>query len=132
MVSDNPHIVIRQMTFSDIPKVVELQQEAFPGMPTWEAEELAHHLAVFPEGQLVAAEETGQILGSASSLIIDWDDYSEDAKWSTITGSGSFDTYNPLEKRSTEPTWGSIRPRTDGASDRCSTKGARSSSGNMG
>ena len=86
------------MTFSDIPKVVELQQKAFPGMPTWEAEELAHHLAVFPEGQLVATDETGQILGSASSLIIDWDDYSEDAKWSTITGSGSFDTHNPLGK----------------------------------
>ena len=86
------------MTFSDIPRVIELQQRAFPGMPTWEAEELAHHLAVFPEGQFVAIGETGKILGSASSLIIDWDDYSEDAKWSAITGDGSFDTHNPLGK----------------------------------
>jgi len=98
MVSDKPNVVIRQMTFSDIPMVVELQQRVFPGMPTWEAEELAHHLAVFPEGQLVATDENRQILGSASSLIIDWDDYSEDAKWSTITGDGSFDTHNPLGK----------------------------------
>ena len=98
MVSDKPNIVIRQMTFSDIPNVVELQQHVFPGMPTWEPEELAHHLAVFPEGQLVAVDEHGKILGSASSLIIDWDDYSEDAKWSTITGNGSFDTHNHLGK----------------------------------
>lgn len=67
-------------------------------MPTWQAEELEHHLSVFPEGQLVATDETGEILGSASSLIIDWDDYSEGAKWSTITGDGSFDTHNPLGK----------------------------------
>lgn len=98
MVSRKPNIVIRQMTFSDISMVVELQQRVFPGMPTWEAEELAHHLAIFPEGQFVAIDETGQMLGSASSLIIDWDDYSEDAKWSTITADGSFDTHNPLGK----------------------------------
>jgi predicted amidohydrolase/ribosomal protein S18 acetylase RimI-like enzyme len=98
MVSDNSPVVIRQMTFADIPRVVELQRRVFSGMPTWEAEELAHHLAVFPEGQLVATDGAGEILGSASSLIIDWDDYSEDAKWSTITGDGSFDTHNRLGK----------------------------------
>jgi len=98
MVSDTSQILVRQMAFTDIPKVVELQQSVFPGMPTWDAEELAHHLAVFPEGQLVAVDEAGQILGSASSLIIDWDDYSEDANWSAITGDGSFDTHNPLGK----------------------------------
>jgi predicted amidohydrolase/GNAT superfamily N-acetyltransferase len=98
MISDAPEIVIRQMAFSDIPMVVELQKRVFPGMPIWTSEELAHHLAVFPEGQLVATDEVGQILGSASSLIIDWDDYSEGAKWSTITGNGSFDTHNRLGK----------------------------------
>ena len=48
--------------------------------------------------QLVAVDEKGQLLGSASSLIIDWDDYAESAKWSAITGQGSFDTHNPLGK----------------------------------
>jgi predicted amidohydrolase/GNAT superfamily N-acetyltransferase len=98
MISDKSQIIIRPMAFSDIPKVVDLQTRVFPGMPTWDAEELAHHLAVFPEGQLVAAHETGVILGSASSLIIDWDDYTEDANWSSITGDGSFDTHNRLGK----------------------------------
>jgi predicted N-acetyltransferase YhbS len=95
---DKSQIVIRQMRSIDIPLIIELQKRVFPGMPTWAENELAHHLVVFPEGQLVATDETEQILGSASSLIIDWDDYSEDAKWSTITGHGSFDTHNPLGK----------------------------------
>jgi GNAT superfamily N-acetyltransferase len=45
---------------------------------------------------LVAVDESGRILGSASSLLIDWDDYAESAKWSAITGRGTFDTQNPL------------------------------------
>ncbi len=67
-------------------------------MPAWTTEELAQHLSVFPEGQLVAVDESGKIIGTASSLIIDWDDYAESAKWSSITGFGSFATHNPLGK----------------------------------
>jgi predicted amidohydrolase/GNAT superfamily N-acetyltransferase len=93
-----PHISVKQMTIDDVPAVVELQRRVFPGMPIWTAEELKHHLTIFPEGQLVATDETGRVLGSASSLIIDWDDYAESAKWSTITGNGTFDTHNPLGK----------------------------------
>jgi predicted amidohydrolase/GNAT superfamily N-acetyltransferase len=95
---EKSRISLRQMTLLDVPAVVELQRRVFPGMPTWTVAELTHHLAVFPEGQLVAVDETGRLLGSASSLIIDWDDYAESAKWSTITGSGTFDTHNPLGK----------------------------------
>jgi predicted amidohydrolase/GNAT superfamily N-acetyltransferase len=86
------------MTPEDIPAVVDLQKRVFPELLSWLAEELQQHLKVFPEGQLVAADESGRILGSASSLIIDWDDYAESAKWSTITGQGTFDTHNPLGK----------------------------------
>ena len=95
---DKPSISIRQMTLEDVPALVEMQNRIFPGMPTWTPEELIHHMEVFPEGQLVAVDESGKLLGSASSLIIDWDDYSESAKWSVITGDGTFDTHNPLGK----------------------------------
>jgi predicted amidohydrolase/ribosomal protein S18 acetylase RimI-like enzyme len=91
-------IVVRQMTAADIPAVVELQERVFPEMLRWTQEELELHLSVFPEGQLVAVDESGKIVGSASSLIIDWDDYAESAKWSAITGAGSFRTHNPLGK----------------------------------
>ncbi len=95
---DKPSISIRQMTLEDVPALVEMQNRIFPGMPTWTPAELIHHMEVFPEGQLVAVDESGKLLGSASSLIIDWDDYSESAKWSVITGDGTFDTHNPLGK----------------------------------
>jgi predicted amidohydrolase/GNAT superfamily N-acetyltransferase len=86
------------MTLDDVPAVIEQQQRAFPGEPPWRPEQMARHLEVFPEGQLVALDKTGRILGSASSLLIDWDDYAESAQWSAITGRGTFDTHNPLGK----------------------------------
>lgn len=67
-------------------------------MPGWTSEQLTTHLNVFPEGQLVAVDEAGKILGSASSLIIDWDDYAESANWELITGNGTFQTHNPPGK----------------------------------
>lgn len=82
------------MALDDIPAVIELQVRAFPGQTPWRAEQLEHHLEVFPEGQLVVTDPDGLVLGSASSLIIDWDDYAESANWSSITADGSFDTHN--------------------------------------
>ncbi len=92
------HFCVRQMTVDDIPAVIDLQLRAFPGQPPWKAEQLTRHLEIFPEGQLVVTDATGYLLGSASSLLIDWDDYAESANWSSITGHGSFDTHNPLGK----------------------------------
>ena len=89
---------VRQMTRDDIPAGIDLQLRAFPGKPPWGAEQLGHHLEIFPEGQIVAVDQTDRVLGSASSLIIDWDDYAESANWSVITGHGNFDTHNPLGK----------------------------------
>lgn len=96
--ADFPHITIRNLNQTDIQAVVDLQRRAYSQALAWNAEELAHHLEVFPEGQLVAVDENGRVMGSASSLIIDWDDYAESARWSAITGRGSFDTHNPLGK----------------------------------
>jgi hypothetical protein len=79
------------MTRDDISAIVDLQSRVFAGMNPWKAETLARHLTIFPEGQLVAVDESGRVLGSASSLIIDWDDHAQSAKWSVITGAGTFD-----------------------------------------
>ena len=98
MTRGNPRVFVRRMTGDDISAVVNLQSRIFPGMNPWKPELLARHLTIFPEGQLVAVDESGRVLGSASSLIIDWDDYAESAKWSVITGAGTFDTHNPLGK----------------------------------
>jgi predicted amidohydrolase/ribosomal protein S18 acetylase RimI-like enzyme len=93
-----PQFFVRQMSHNDIPGVIALQHRAFPGQTPWQAEQLERHLQVFPEGQLVAVDVADRVLGSASSLLIDWDDYAEEANWSAITGRGTFDTHNPLGK----------------------------------
>lgn len=98
MSSEKPRVRVRQMTADDVPDVLAIQQRTFEGMPTWTHDQLVLHLQVFPEGQLVAADDRDRILGSASSLIIDWDDYGEAANWATITGHGTFATHNPLGK----------------------------------
>ena len=87
---------VRQMTVDDFPAVIQLQLNAFPGKPPWLPGQLERHFRIFPEGQLVVSGPSGRILGSASSLIIDWDDYAESANWSAITGRGTFDTHNPI------------------------------------
>jgi predicted amidohydrolase/ribosomal protein S18 acetylase RimI-like enzyme len=86
--------LVRQMTLDDVPEVIALMERAFPGKPPWGTELLARHLEIFPEGQFVAVDGAGRILGSSSSLIIDWDDYAESANWAVITGNGTFDTHN--------------------------------------
>jgi hypothetical protein len=37
----------------------------------WSERELGRHLEILPEGQFVALDRSGQIVGSARSLIID-------------------------------------------------------------
>jgi predicted amidohydrolase/GNAT superfamily N-acetyltransferase len=95
--AQNPYL-IRQMTREDIEAVIALQLRAFPGQMPWKAEQLDRHIEIFPEGQLVAVDPRDRILGSASSLLIDWDDYAESANWSAITGHGTFSTHNPMGK----------------------------------
>jgi len=88
----------RQMSPGDIPALLELERRVFPETLRWTEGELREHLHAFPEGQLVAVDTADRIVGSSSSLIIDWDDYAESAKWSSITGHGRFSTHNPLGK----------------------------------
>lgn len=97
-IAHTPPITVRRMTLGDTEAVAAMQRRVYPESLAWDASELAHHIEVFPEGQLVAVDTSGYVVGSASSLLIDWDDYAESAHWSTITGQGTFDTHNPLGK----------------------------------
>lgn len=93
-----PSIVVRQMTRSDVGAVIALQRRVYLEDLCWSEDELLRHMEIFPEGQLVAVDGSGRVVASASSLIIDWDDYAESARWSAITGQGTFSTHNPLGK----------------------------------
>jgi len=96
--AETPIVTVRQMTKDDLDGVVALQRKVYREDFAMSEGELLRHIEAFPEGQLVAVDGAGRVLGSASSLIIDWDDYAESARWSAITGRGTFSTHNPLGK----------------------------------
>ncbi len=85
---------IRQMERKDIDEIIRLQSICFPGMEPWKREHLESHLDIFPEGQF-CAELNGEIIGSCSSLIINFDEYDDRHTWSDITDDGYITNHNP-------------------------------------
>ena len=67
-------VIVRNTRLHDIEKIVDLQKESFPYLARygniWHPEELESHLRIFPEGQFVAVEPDGTVVGSASTLIV--------------------------------------------------------------
>ena len=87
-------MVIRQMEFNDIKRLLAMQELCFPGMEPWEEAQLKSHLTIFPEGQLIA-ELDGEIIGSCSSLIINFDEYDDRHTWDDVTDEGYITNHNP-------------------------------------
>lgn len=56
--------IVRQKTLDYIPAVGSLQRRVYPEKLAWSKEELEQHLRVFPEGQLVAVDQSGSVVGS--------------------------------------------------------------------
>lgn len=87
-------ITVRRMRKKDIPKVIELQKACFPGMAPWKPEQLENHLRLFPEGQFVCEHE-GNVIGSSSSLIVDFDEYDTMHSFNEITANGTLSNHDP-------------------------------------
>lgn len=87
-------MVIRPLKSDDIDRLLSMQEICFPGMDPWEKSHLNSHLAIFPEGQLVA-ELDGEIIGSCSSLIINFDEYDDRHTWDDVTDEGYITNHNP-------------------------------------
>lgn len=90
---------VREATEADVPRLVELNEAAYPVLANenivWGESHLRSHLRTFPQGQLVA-ERQGRILGAASSLIVDMGrDPLRPHTWAGITDSGYFTNHDP-------------------------------------
>ena len=87
-------VVVRNTQSEDIPKIVDLQKESFPYLARygniWHPEELESHLRIFPQGQFVAVEQDGLIVGSASTLMVSLTPEYADHTWKEITANGMF------------------------------------------
>ncbi len=98
MSSSQSKVVVRKATRGDLPALVALNKAAYPVLAKeniiWGETHLASHLAVFPEGQLVA-EVDGRIVGAAASLIVKLGlNPLRLHTWSGITDSGYFTNHD--------------------------------------
>ncbi len=95
---NNTSVKVRNTIKSDIPKIIDLDKQSFPFLAQygniWKQEELNSHLEIFPEGQFVAVEPDGTIVGSASTLIISLDPEYKEHAWLDITANGMFTSHS--------------------------------------
>ena len=95
----NSGVTIKNTRLEDIPKIVNLQKESFPYLARygniWRQEELESHLHVFPEGQFIAVEPDGTVVGSASTLLVSLNSEYSEHTWKEITADGLFTNHNP-------------------------------------
>lgn len=92
-------IIVRNTRPDDFQQIIELSRLVYRGASPWKPEQLQSHLNVFPQGQLVAVEQgTGKVVGSSSSLIVQWDDYELRDSWHDFTDGGMFTNHDPAGK----------------------------------
>lgn len=82
-----PKLIERLAERSDVDEIIELSKICFPDNEPWKYEMLESQFSTFPEGMHVIEYE-GKIVGSATSLIISWDEYDDDHSWKEICDNG--------------------------------------------
>ena len=87
-------IIIRKIERKDFDDLIKLQKVCFPSMKPWKKSQLESHIRIFPEGQL-CVEYDSRIIGSCSSLIVNFNDYLEQHTYDEITDGGYIKNHNP-------------------------------------
>lgn len=88
-------MVIRQIEDRDIDEIIKMAELGFESSDIpFERKHYESHLRIFPEGQ-VCIEYDGKIIGSCSSLIVNFDDYSGQHTFDDITDEGFIRNHNP-------------------------------------
>ncbi|OCS84369.1 carbon-nitrogen hydrolase family protein [Caryophanon tenue] len=87
-------MIIRTLRREDFEDILKIQRVSFPGMDPWKIAHLESHLRIFPEGQIVA-ELDGQVIGSCSSVRLNFNEYDERHTWSDVTDDGYITNHNP-------------------------------------
>lgn len=91
-------VTVRNYGEKDFDGLISVQQESFPPpFPEdlwWTPEQLGSHLEHFPEGA-ICVEVNGEIAGSMTSLLVDFDPAHPQHTWEEITGNGSIANHQP-------------------------------------
>jgi hypothetical protein len=86
-------IKVRPAKLEDYAAIRALQRLSQPDVPPTTLKQFDSRRSAFPEGQVVA-ECDGEVVGAASSLVVQWDDYALDNTWKNITADGYFSTHD--------------------------------------
>jgi Acetyltransferase (GNAT) family. len=84
---------VRTARLEDFAAIRALQRFAHPDVAGWSLKQFESHRQAFPEGQIVALAD-GVVVGAASCLVVQWDDYALAHTWKTITADGFFTTHD--------------------------------------
>ncbi|ADI00047.1 GNAT family N-acetyltransferase [Salisediminibacterium selenitireducens] len=87
-------IIVRNIRYEDIDDIIQLSKICFPNMEAWTRQHLISHIEVFPEGQF-CVEVEGEIIGTCSSLLINFDEYDDQHTWDEITDEGYITNHDP-------------------------------------
>lgn len=91
-------VVVRNYGKKDFEELIAVQQEAFPPpFPSdlwWNEEQLANHVELYPEGAL-CVEVNGEMAGSITGLLVDFDPAHPEHTWEEITGNGYIHNHRP-------------------------------------
>ncbi len=89
---------VRRAALADVDRLVEMNHAAYPDLVeenvVYDASMIRSHLAVFPDGQLVATRD-GRVVGSVSTLIVRGKHALARHTWTQITSDGRFTDHDP-------------------------------------
>ena len=93
-------VLVRPRLEGDLVAIVALAERVYPlsiHVPeaVWPEESLREHMHRFPEGQLVALDGQGKLLGDSTSLRVPLDAALAPHTWAHITGRGRLTTHDP-------------------------------------
>lgn len=89
-----PRIIQRTATPDDFNEIIKLSTLCFPEHKPWKIEMLESQHTIFPEGMQIIEYE-GEIIGSATSLIVNMDDYTDNHTWAEISDNGYITNHDP-------------------------------------
>lgn len=87
-------IKVRRLKLEDFDSVINIQLKCFPGMKPWNIKQFTSLIEIFKEGQ-IGVEYNGELVASSSSLILNFDNYSETQSWSELTNNGMITNHDP-------------------------------------
>ena len=93
--------IVRNYGVDDFEGLIEIQRECFPPpFPSelwWNREQLASHVEIYPQGAF-CVEINGELAGSITGLLVDFDLENPLHAWGEVTDSGYIRTHRPEGK----------------------------------